>query len=185
MPVRAARSAIRGRPPVGLGRSAGKSGAISAHSASLTNGLLMPAIYHTACGFVRRSKCLAYKPISEFPRQRECLYGIEPVCKACKIIRRKQYVQLYPERARAADLRYHYGISLEAYDAMLVRQAGKCAICGRADQMLVVDHNHVTGAVRSLLCHLCNAMIGCALRTRTSCYKAPRTCGLTRATVRA
>lgn len=131
------------------------------------------------------NKCLAYKPISELPRQRECLYGIEPVCKACKIIRRKQYVQLYPERARAADLRYHYGISLEAYDAMLVRQAGKCAICGRADQMLVVDHNHVTGAVRSLLCHLCNAMIGCALRTRTSCYKAPRTCGLTRATVRA
>jgi hypothetical protein len=90
------------------------------------------------------------------------LYGIEPVCKACKIARRKQYVKLYPERARAADLQYHYGITLEEYDAMLVRQAGKCAICGWAYQKLVVDHNHVTGAVRSLLCHLSNALIGCA-----------------------
>ena len=54
------------------------------------------------------------------------------------------------------------GITLEEDDAMLVRQAGRCAICGRGDQKLVVDHNHVTGAVCSLLCHLCNAMIGCA-----------------------
>jgi hypothetical protein len=56
MPERAARSAMRGRPPLGLGRSTGKSGATSAHSVSLTRYLLMPAIYHTACGFVRRSK---------------------------------------------------------------------------------------------------------------------------------
>jgi hypothetical protein len=36
---------------LGLGRSSGKSGAIIAHSASRTNGLLMPAIYHTVIGF--------------------------------------------------------------------------------------------------------------------------------------
>jgi hypothetical protein len=49
MPVKAARSAmVRGRPPLGLGGSEGKSGAMIAHSASLINGVLMPLIYHTA-----------------------------------------------------------------------------------------------------------------------------------------
>ena len=49
MPVNAARSVImRGRPPLGLGGSGGKSGAMTVHSASLINGVLMPPIYHTA-----------------------------------------------------------------------------------------------------------------------------------------
>ena len=42
MPLSAARSAIRGRPPLGLGRALGKSGAMMAQSPSLTNGVLMP-----------------------------------------------------------------------------------------------------------------------------------------------
>ncbi len=45
---------------------------------------------------------------------------------------------------------------------MYARQGGRCAICGTAAEKLVVDHNHKTGKVRELLCHLCNAMIGCA-----------------------
>jgi hypothetical protein len=39
MPVSAARSGMRGRPPLGLGGSGGSSGAITSHSASLTSGL--------------------------------------------------------------------------------------------------------------------------------------------------
>ena len=45
---------------------------------------------------------------------------------------------------------------------MYERQGGRCAICGATEGKLVVDHNHTTGKVRELLCHLCNAMIGCA-----------------------
>ena len=41
MPVKAARSATRGRPPFGLGGSGGNSGSMISHSASLTNGLLI------------------------------------------------------------------------------------------------------------------------------------------------
>jgi hypothetical protein len=41
MPVKAARSGTRGRPPLGLGGSGGKSGALVSHSVSLTNGLLI------------------------------------------------------------------------------------------------------------------------------------------------
>jgi hypothetical protein len=57
MPVRAARAAmLRGRPPLGLGGSIGKSAAMIAHSSSLTNSLLMPSAYHAVRGYVRRSK---------------------------------------------------------------------------------------------------------------------------------
>ena len=42
MPVKAARSGTRGRPPLGFGGSGGNSGRMISHSASLTNGLLIP-----------------------------------------------------------------------------------------------------------------------------------------------
>lgn len=64
--------------------------------------------------------------------------------------------------AREAELKYLYGLTLEQYNAMFAAQEGRCAICRTAEEKLVVDHNHATGRVRSLLCHLCNAMIGCA-----------------------
>ena len=53
-------------------------------------------------------------------------------------------------------------MTIEQYHAMHERQGGQCAICGTSAEKLVVDHNHKTGKVRELLCHLCNAMIGCA-----------------------
>ena len=60
-------------------------------------------------------------------------------------------------------LKCKYGVSLEAYDAMLKSQDGSCAICGGQNQMdkpLAVDHCHKTGKVRGLLCYQCNVGIG-------------------------
>jgi recombination endonuclease VII len=74
------------------------------------------------------------------------------------------------------DLKAKYGITLEDYAAMLERQDGQCAICGTADEKLVVDHNHTTGRVRSLLCHLCNALIGCAREDVAILCAPPRIC---------
>ena len=54
---------------------------------------------------------------------------------------------------------YHYGLSNEAYEAMRLGQGGKCAACG-LEEKLVVDHDHETGAVRSLLCQPCNMSLG-------------------------
>jgi hypothetical protein len=50
------------------------------------------------------------------------------------------------------------GITDADYAAMLARQYGGCAICGRPPKTrrLHVDHDHRTGAVRGLLCHRCN-----------------------------
>ena len=48
------------------------------------------------------------------------------------------------------------------YEAQLERQEGGCAICGQppGSRRLHVDHNHLTGACRGLLCWTCNATIG-------------------------
>ena len=46
MPLKQARSGTRGRPPLGLGGSAGSSGATMAQSSSLTRGLAIPQVCH-------------------------------------------------------------------------------------------------------------------------------------------
>lgn len=62
---------------------------------------------------------------------------------------------------RADNLRRKYGISEGEYAAMADRQNGLCAICGTVPPRgLVVDHDHGTGAVRDLLCNLCNSALG-------------------------
>lgn len=71
---------------------------------------------------------------------------------------------------RDAWLRSHYGITLIEYEEMCAKQNGRCAICKQVQEhpdrwkspyrRLRVDHDHVTGKVRGLLCHHCNAGIG-------------------------
>jgi hypothetical protein len=62
-------------------------------------------------------------------------------------------------KARDYRLRAEYGISQADYEAMRKEQCGKCHLCHRLSA-LVVDHCHVTGSVRRLLCHRCNVHIG-------------------------
>jgi hypothetical protein len=74
--------------------------------------------------------------------------------------------EAYTATARAGHLRRKFGLTAEQYDAMVVAQNGVCAICHKPCQnkrskgRLSVDHDHVTGKVRALLCHLCNFGVG-------------------------
>ena len=73
------------------------------------------------------------------------------------------------DRNRNRTLR-RFGITPDDYLRMFEEQAGLCSIChrpelGRANtggslRRLAVDHDHATGAVRSLLCGRCNMLIG-------------------------
>lgn len=61
-----------------------------------------------------------------------------------------------------------YGLTSEGFNELWISQNGKCAICsvdmlprGRKKQSACVDHNHITGDVRGLLCRECNNGIGC------------------------
>lgn len=95
-------------------------------------------------------------------------------CKECS----KNYAQ-----ARR-DLRYYlpllYGITEEEYDKRREQQKYSCAICGvhedvwfsERQRRLYVDHDHVTGKVRGLLCGNCNTGLGNFKDSKESLNKA-------------
>lgn len=52
-------------------------------------------------------------------------------------------------------------LSTKEYDTLLQRQGGVCAVCGRKpEERLVIDHDHLSGRVRGLLCSPCNLGLG-------------------------
>ena len=71
----------------------------------------------------------------------------------------------YIRKPEVMDLRLKrlYGITLEEYKARMLKQDSRCAICGgvnKSGKQLAVDHHHITGKVRGLLCSNCNNGLG-------------------------
>jgi hypothetical protein len=70
----------------------------------------------------------------------------------------------YRKRHREAVRRYKrrkkYGITEAEYRELKRASKGRCAICNRKAR-LVIDHDHITGKVRGLLCDKCNGGLGC------------------------
>lgn len=64
---------------------------------------------------------------------------------------------------KSSNLKRTWGITLEEKEKIMLSQNNCCAICLVSfDKIKIVciDHNHVTGKVRNLLCVPCNAGIG-------------------------
>jgi hypothetical protein len=59
----------------------------------------------------------------------------------------------------------NYGMTEQDYEAILAGQGGVCAICGGAQlerngsTKFHVDHDHVSGNIRGLLCTICNRQV--------------------------
>jgi hypothetical protein len=130
--------------------------------------------------------CLEEKPGVEFTQDRNKPDGRDTKCKDCsaeesrryrvehsdrvRISKTKSYLRNYTDTTRPYRLKRHYGLTVAEYDAMLLQQDGKCAICrqpetsrsrnGESIKLLAVDHDHVSGAPRALLCAFCNQGIG-------------------------
>lgn len=68
-----------------------------------------------------------------------------------------------PERFKAYQRRYllrTYGLTEAEWRTLLDSQHGCCAICKTPADQLHVDHDHLSGAVRALLCRRCNTGLG-------------------------
>jgi hypothetical protein len=52
-----------------------------------------------------------------------------------------------------------YGLTIEDWNILVEQQNGLCGIC-REKPPECVDHDHVTGMVRGLLCKWCNSNLG-------------------------
>lgn len=93
--------------------------------------------------------------------------GDEQFCRKCYDLLTSQWFT-QAQRAGELDARYQtiYGLTLEEYGRRFVAQMGRCAICAKDQRvlpghgLLVVDHDHASGAVRGLLCSNCNTGIG-------------------------
>ena len=105
--------------------------------------------------------CHDTKPVTEFYRIAKGVDYWRSDCKDCQKAKRRVTYR--------ADLLRRYGLTPAQYDEMLARQDGLCATCRRAETAstatgevlpLAVDHDHVTGGVRGLLCMRCNLLTG-------------------------
>lgn len=97
--------------------------------------------------------------------RKQRLYAENPVEKAKVLARGKAWRTKNREAIRVKKLLDSYKISLETYQALLERSDGRCEICRKPQQgprakHLFIDHDHVTGEIRGLLCHHCNMGIG-------------------------
>lgn len=102
--------------------------------------------------------CQAYQPLDAFGSNASTVSGVNAYCKPCHNANTRR------SRDRSGGSRkYHllrrYGITIEQYDAMVEAQGGLCALC-RERPPEHVDHDHVTGAVRGVLCSCCNQGLG-------------------------
>lgn len=97
------------------------------------------------------------------------------------MINKKEYNRLYMRNWRAEHKNYHktyytyekgkknylhttYQMTLEEYNTKFQEQNGLCAVCKKHQsnfkRSLAVDHDHITGKIRGLLCFGCNISLG-------------------------
>jgi len=77
--------------------------------------------------------------------------------------KQKEHRKKKPEVYLNSRLKSQYGLSLAEYQELLESQGGVCKICKQpcnSGKRLAVDHCHLTGKIRGLLCTCCNTGIG-------------------------
>jgi hypothetical protein len=139
--------------------------------------------------FKKCSDCQTVKPLTVFNKNKSSPDGYSYLCKECTSIRKRKpsYQERHRNLAQARrDANYpqfraieikremrKYGITVEQYEEMAAKG---CAICGakqgETKRRMPVDHCHVTGKVRAVLCMFCNTAIGKFRDDPDLCIKA-------------
>lgn len=73
----------------------------------------------------------------------------------------KNHYHFFREEVKFSRIFYKFGMTKEVYLKLLEEQNHLCAICQKSsNDTLAVDHNHITGQYRGLLCGKCNMALG-------------------------
>lgn len=124
-------------------------------------------------------RCNINKPLSEYYKTTDRKSGRKTICKEC--IKKDPLTDKRKAVMREYGKQYHlktkYNLTLEDYNAKLIEQHHKCAICGIDEKetpkgKLFVDHCHSTNKIRGLLCNNCNTGIGFLKDSITTLSKA-------------
>lgn len=121
--------------------------------------------------------CKLEKPLEDYYNSSsDRKHGKGYRCKPCDKIEREKNRQKNSKGTklgyRRRALMWKYGLTLEQYDELLLKQGGVCAVCGTNNPLgegnshdklsfsFAVDHCHDSGRVRGLLCNACNRGLG-------------------------
>lgn len=107
----------------------------------------------------RCNRCGQVKAASEFTFDRQKRDCLRRTCRQCE----KELRAETADQRRRNRIIKTYGVDPDWFDRTFQAQSGRCAICReKLTQQggMAVDHNHDTGAVRGLLCSLCNSGLG-------------------------
>lgn len=127
------------------------------------------------CDKINCSKCGLDKEKEFFRKRLSLKRGYQSWCKDCeRLANKSRYIpkskkevikkdKKLSEKKRQLGIRYN--LSYEEYLLMYEKQEGKCLICEKNKVLgtiggLYVDHCHITGRVRGLLCPRCNTVLG-------------------------
>jgi hypothetical protein len=105
------------------------------------------------------------------------MYGLSSFCRVCTCARaksRRPALANPPAKKEAPTDRqdyyraYYHGLTPEQFQSLHDKQFGKCAIClrsfddhdGNKKSRMHVDHDHLSGTIRGLLCGRCNIGLG-------------------------
>jgi hypothetical protein len=134
------------------------------------------AVYAKAYRESHRAEKLAYaKAYHESHRPERLAYGkaYREANKQLLNARNRDYWNSHVEEMAASRRLKRYGLTKNQFDRQIKKQNNCCAACGdkfRDQKSICVDHCHVGGHFRGILCKACNTAEG-ALRTPERAFK--------------
>lgn len=103
--------------------------------------------------------CGQEKAESEF--YKSVAKGLQAYCKSCKTNIKRDWISKNRDKVRWNAIYTKYRLRPEDVQEMLARQSNACAICKELFRTVPhIDHDHVSGLVRGLLCRRCNHLTG-------------------------